>query len=135
MKRAFRASIAFTGAAACLAGFAPAAMADTTARAETTAAAAAAFTAHNCVAGESNWVHLYYTTAEDHTTPACIGGVGRINFPGGKEFAKFCAGNNYGYVQISGGVYRFSAGYSFTGPWPVDGVAISRWAGNSKCSW
>jgi len=96
MRKSFRVATVFTGAAACAAAFAPAAGAATPAPGTTTRITPTGITPNDCTPGEWNWLHMYYTTAEKHPTPACYGGTGVYPIPGNKRFTKFCPGDNSG---------------------------------------
>jgi hypothetical protein len=108
MKRTFRVATVFTGAAACAVALAPTAEAAPAAPGATTTITPETITANNCTAGEWNWLHLYYTAAEHHATPACFGGTGVFNIPGNKRFTRFCAGGNIGDLITSRSIIPFS---------------------------
>jgi hypothetical protein len=99
MKRSFKVATVFTGAA-CTAVLAPAAHAAPLAPGATAKITPADTTANNCTAAEAKWVHLYYTAAEHHSTPACFGGDGSYYLGNNRRFTELCAGNNSGRVYF-----------------------------------
>ena len=103
MKKSFRVAAVFTGAAAAIAGFAPAAGAAT--------AAPDAAGAGNCTAAKTQDLVLYYTASEKHPTPACVSGFGYT--PIGNRnlhFQSYCGGRYSGYFWIDGSRKHFTAG-------------------------
>jgi hypothetical protein len=133
MKRSFRVATVFTGAAAC-AALAPAAHAASAAPGAT-ARITPDTTAHDCSKGSTtiysrtNEVHLYYSSKEHHTYPACIFGSGSpIIWGRGKRFGSYCAGAWSGYLYIDGGARRFTAGNTVHQLYnaSVSGIMISR---------
>jgi hypothetical protein len=109
MKRSFQVATVFTGAAACAVALTPTAEAAPAAPGATTTITPKTITANNCTAGEWNWLHMYYTAAENHPTPACFGGTGVFKIAGNKRFTKFCPGDNSGAILTSRSYIPFSA--------------------------
>jgi hypothetical protein len=103
MRRSFRVATAFTGAAAAVAGFAPAAGAAT--------AAPDAAGAGNCTTAKTQDLVLYYAASEHHATPACVSGFGYVPI-GNRDahFKSYCGGRYSGYFWINGSPRHFTAG-------------------------
>src|SRR6185437_1152904 len=98
MRKAFKVATVFTGAAACATGFAPAALAATTARTQQVEP----ITSHrNCIIGpETSSTVLIRPTAAHHG-PTCVSGSLNSGVPtplGDTFFSFFCAGNNAGSI-------------------------------------
>lgn len=122
MKRSFRVATAFTGIAACTAGFVPAAQ----------AYAVAADCPQN--GAYASAVHLYYSTNEGHPDPACIRIVSNWNHPSAYfnpvRIASWCGGAYSGSVLVPGERQgrHFTAGsraHHFYNT-SVDGVVLSQ---------
>ncbi len=101
MKRSFRVATLFTGAAAAVA-LTPAvnavAMPDNAAQVPKGQEVTPNITVENCNSGTRQWIHLYYTAAEDHG-PTCLGHPGTYIVPNHNTvFQSFCAGNNFGHI-------------------------------------
>lgn len=116
MKRSFRIATAFTGVATV-------ALAPTAAHAATTAQHARAeangyITAFDCGPnsppdGSSQWLHLYYSKKENHSTAACVDGQSGspiYTIGKGKRFAYYCAGKYSGYLWVNGEKDHFTQG-------------------------
>lgn len=106
MRRSFRVATVFTGAAAAVTAFAPAAEAATGAL-----AAPAGAGAGNCTTANTQDLVLYYTASEHHPTPVCVSGFGYV--PIGNRhtrFKSYCGGRYSGYFEISGSLRHFTAG-------------------------
>lgn len=117
MKRSFKAATAFTGAAVCAVTMAPAAGAVT----------AVPETAQNCTAATATWVHLYYSSKQDHPTPACFGNNGPNYLTNGQKFSEMCTGNNYGIIKVAGEIEAFNSNalWIFAPPLKVSSVWIT----------
>jgi hypothetical protein len=102
MRKSFRVATAFTGAAAAVTGFAPAAGAATAAPAVTPAATGTAH-AGNCTQAKTYDLVLHYAKAERHASPACVTGTGFVAIgDGGVHFSSYCAGAAFsGYLWIN----------------------------------
>jgi hypothetical protein len=99
VKRAFKVATAFTGMATCATVMAPAA----------DGATMAPLTAMNCTEAQAPWVHLYYSTDQDHPTPACFGNNGYNYITKGQKFSYMCTGNNYGAFTVDGTIENFTS--------------------------
>lgn len=126
MRRAFRVAAVFAGAAAGAAAFAPAAGAATAVPDRP-----ADIVFNNCTTGESHFVHLYFPPSKEHG-PQCAGYNGYRYF-GGTEYSRFCAGNNYGWINIVGTYFSFSPGYRAAGNLPVESLSITGHTGSDTC--
>ena len=116
MKRSFKAATAFTGAAVCAVAMTPA----------VGAATVVPETAKNCTAADANWVHLYYSTEQRHSIPACFGNNGANYLTNGQKFSEGCTGNNYGFFVVGGTVESFKSNslWIFAPPQKVTEVYI-----------
>jgi hypothetical protein len=102
MKRSFRVATLFTGAAAAVA-LSPAAnavaMPGSAAQVPRGPEVTPNITPENCNSGTRQWIHLYYTAAEDHG-PSCLGHPGFYKVPNHNTvFESYCPGNNSGFIS------------------------------------
>ena len=102
MKRSFRVATVFTGAAAAM-SLTPAvnalAMPGNLAQVPKGQEVTPNITVENCNSGTRQWIHLYYTAAENHG-PTCLGHPGTYVVPNHNTvFQSFCAGNNFGVIS------------------------------------
>jgi hypothetical protein len=139
-----RVGTAFTGFAACAAGFAPAAMATTTAlpvhqplQADHLPKAAKIHES-SCVDGTANWVHIGLVGGSD----TCFGGKGTSTVQLAQSVNKYCGGNNKGWIRVLNGALdaktvHFGHGTTYAnfpkGYGSLSAVHISSWSGNDKC--
>jgi hypothetical protein len=98
MRKAFRVTTAFTGAAACAAVFTPGAMAVAAPAQRAPQAKPAGLT--DCPDNNDESLHLYWTASERHG-PTCVTGVGQFWFnkvegDPGPLYSGLCTGNKDG---------------------------------------
>jgi hypothetical protein len=134
MRKAFRVTTVFTGAAVCAATFMPG----------TEAAAAPTSKARqlepdtfhmNCPANPTTSAHFYWP-AKSHHGPTCVGEKYPPATSLNHVFSAFCAGNNYGYYIADGWTVGFSYGSVKTLNASYIGKAwINGWYGHSTCGW
>lgn len=136
MRRAFKVATIFTGTAACAAGFAPAAVAATTAKAQQAEPA----TSHwNCVVGPRTTATVFWWPTSAHHGPTCVGGANKNGMatPLNVQYSSYCPGNNYGWFQaFFGGRFAIHPGetkHALNDNY-VSSAYISRWSGTDTCA-
>ncbi len=100
MKRSFRVATVFTGAAAAV-SLTPAvnalAMPGIPSQMPKGQEVTPNITVENCNSGTRQWIHLYYTAAENHG-PTCLAHPGIHAMPPNTVIQSYCAGNNFGSI-------------------------------------
>jgi len=110
MRRSFQVATVFTGAAAAVAAFTPAAGAATPAPGATAKVTPDAV-AKNCTGDLGNTMSLvlYYTNTKH--APACVAGTGKVAIgDGGATFNSYCGGFWSGYLWIKHAEHKFAPG-------------------------
>jgi hypothetical protein len=129
MRRAFRVAATFAGTVAGASAFVPAA------GAATAIPHRPDIILNNCKAGESHFVHIYFSPGAHHG-PQCLGYNGVWTFPGtGTEISSICAGNNYLWFEISDSWFHLSPGQAsgFVSGARLDRISITGHTGNATC--
>jgi len=122
MRRSFRVATVFTGAAAAVATFTPAAGA-----APITPLAPAAADAHGqtCSSVVTSDLVLWYKGSTHH--PACVSGRGFVGIgDGNARFSQYCAGEYSGYLWVSGERQPFTKGIHHLYGQKVSAVSITK---------
>ena len=135
MRKSFRVATVFTGAAACAAGFTPAALAATATTTAKTQQMEPDTFHRNCPGGyngpSTTSMHFYYPSSKDHG-PTCVGQLGSTSLAG-TFYEAACTGNNSGYYYTPAGRYPFDRSEVFSLSTDVFNVSILEFGGGYKC--
>jgi hypothetical protein len=144
MRRAFKVATVFTGAAAAVAAFTPAAEAATAAGAQRMEPTTSLRNCNGNIASTTSMVFMW--PVSKHHGPTCIGD-GKHSRQGDPvhpdtNYGNYCAGNNFGFLLYDSGRQKsFAAGSPGRAGMPTSGlggafvsfVSISAFRGSIRC--